>query len=107
MMLVIIERGIHCSISERGRQPKVLTCLSHSVEWKVTLNNKWISKDTKPDLVAAPGCYQPRVLRAQLEQVVCRKFPSNRCVWLADTSAVASITKRSQRDLVESLKKSR
>jgi hypothetical protein len=34
-----------------------LSCLHYLIKWKVTLNNKLISKDTKPNLVLAPRFY--------------------------------------------------
>ena len=34
-----------------------LTYLYYSIEWKVKVNDKIISKDIKPDLVLALACY--------------------------------------------------
>ena len=32
-------------------------CLRYSIEWKVTLNGKAISKDTEPEVSLDPSCY--------------------------------------------------
>jgi hypothetical protein len=34
-----------------------LSCIHYSIEWKVTLNGKLISKDTEQNLVLAPTFY--------------------------------------------------
>ena len=41
---------------------KPLSCLRYSIEWKVTLNGKAISKDIEPDVVLAPSYYWQLIL---------------------------------------------
>jgi hypothetical protein len=75
--------------------------LRYSIEWKVTLKGKAVSKDTEPDVVLAPGCYWRLVLQARLEELLQSKFPGNRRVRPDDTNVVVSVTERSQRDLTK------
>jgi hypothetical protein len=75
--------------------------LRYSIEWKVTLKGKAVSKDTEPDVVLAPGCYWRLVLQARLEELLQSKFPGNRRVSPDDTNVVVSVTERSQRDLIK------
>jgi hypothetical protein len=35
------------------------SCIHYTIEWKVTLNSKLISKDTEQNLVLAPRFYWP------------------------------------------------
>ncbi|CAG5189807.1 uncharacterized protein ALTATR162_LOCUS12088 [Alternaria atra] len=63
------------------------TCVHYSIEWKVTLNNKLLSKDTEPDLVLAPRFYWSLFLREKLERLLQKKLPP--------------MTERSKRDLTK------
>jgi hypothetical protein len=77
------------------------TCLHYSIEWKVTLNNKLLSKDTEPDLVLAPRFYWSLFLRNKLEKLLQKKLPPSKRVACEDTNVVVSVTERSQRDLTK------
>jgi hypothetical protein len=77
------------------------TCLHYSIEWKVTLNNKLISKDTEPDLVLAPRFYWSLFLRDKLDRLLQRKLSPSKRVTCDDTTVVVSVTDRSQRDLTK------
>jgi hypothetical protein len=33
------------------------TCVHYSIEWKLKLSNRYISKDTEPNIILAPGSY--------------------------------------------------
>ncbi|KAI1669263.1 hypothetical protein L13192_06722 [Pyrenophora tritici-repentis] len=77
------------------------TCLHYSIEWKVTLNNKFLSKDTEPDLVLAPRFYWSLFLREKLEKLLQKKLPPSKRVACEDTNVVVSVTERSKRDLTK------
>ncbi|CAN9251087.1 unnamed protein product [Alternaria alternata] len=77
------------------------TCLHYSIEWKVTLNNKLLSKDTEPDLVLAPRFYWSLFLREKLEKLLQKKLPPSKRVACEDTNVVVSVTERSKRDLTK------
>src|SRR5438045_3459980 len=61
------------------------SCIHYSIEWKVTVNNKPISKDTKQNLVLAPSFYWPVILRPKLEKLLHKKVLSNKRIMPADT----------------------
>ncbi|KAF3031308.1 hypothetical protein E8E12_000474 [Didymella heteroderae] len=77
------------------------TCLHYSIEWKVTLNNKVLSRDTEPDLVLAPRFYWSLFLRDKLEKLLQKKLPPSKRVACEDTNVVVSVTERSKRDLTK------
>ncbi len=76
------------------------TCIHYSIEWKVLLNNKLMSKDTEPNLVLTPRFYWSLFLRPKLEKFLQKKVPHRR-VACDDTSVVVSVTGRSERDLTK------
>lgn len=45
------------------------SCIHYSIEWKFTLNNRCISKDTEPDLVLAPGALCNKSLQSKLDKL--------------------------------------
>jgi hypothetical protein len=77
------------------------TCLHYSIEWKVTLNNKILAKDTEPDLVLAPRFYWSLFLRDKLEKLLQKKLPLSKRVACEDTNVVVPVTERSKRDLTK------
>jgi hypothetical protein len=48
--------------------------IHYSIEWKVTVNGKAISRDTEQDLVLAPGSYWDLFLRPKLEKLLHKKL---------------------------------
>lgn len=79
----------------------VPTRLRYSIEWKVTVNNKVVSKDTEQDVVLGPAVYWHMYLRSKVERLVSRKLPPSRKVEYDDTNVVASVNDRSERDLTK------
>jgi hypothetical protein len=80
---------------------EVPTCLHYSIEWKVSVNNKVISRDTEQDLVLAPIAYWHLYLKPKLDKVLRGKVAQNRYVRCDDTTVVASVAHRSERDLTK------
>jgi hypothetical protein len=78
-----------------------LSCIHYSIEWKVTLNGKLISKDMEQNLVLALTFYWPQFLKPKLEKLLCKKVSSNKRVTPDDTNVVVSVTDRSERDLTK------
>jgi hypothetical protein len=77
------------------------SCIHYLIEWKVTLNNKLITKDTEQDLVLAPNFYWSPFLRPKLEKLPRKKLSPNKRVRPDDTNVVVSVTERSERDLTK------
>jgi hypothetical protein len=76
-------------------------CIHYSIEWKVNVNNKVVSKDTEQNVVLAPDSFWNVILRPKLEKLLRRKVPHNRCVRSDDANVVVSVTERSERDLTK------
>ncbi|PGH30703.1 hypothetical protein GX50_06516 [[Emmonsia] crescens] len=68
------------------------TCIHYWIEWKVTLNNRTVVKDTEQDLVLAPGFYWRLFLQPKLKELLCCKYP-HRSIVSDDTSVVVSVTR--------------
>jgi hypothetical protein len=77
------------------------SCIHYSIEWRVTLNSKVVSKDTEQDLVLAPASYWQLFLQPKLGKLLRKKLPQNKCVRSDDTNVVVSVADRSQRDLTK------
>jgi hypothetical protein len=75
------------------------SCLHYSIEWKVSVNNESISNNTEQDLVLAPRVFWHMFLKSKLDKLLQRKVGQNRSIKCDDTSVVASVSDRSQRDL--------
>lgn len=73
-------------------------CIHYSIEWKVTLNNRTVAKDTEQDLVLAPRFHWRLFLQPKLKELLSRKYPHKE-IESDDTSVVVSVTRHSQRDL--------
>jgi hypothetical protein len=79
----------------------VPTCLHYSIEWKVSVNKKIISRDTEQDLVLAPTVYWHESLKPSLDELLQSKVAHNRPIRCDDTTVVASVNDRSERDLTK------
>lgn len=77
------------------------TCVHYSIEWKVALNGKQISKDTEPNLVLTPASYWQLSLRSCLDQLAEKKMGHINGVKADKTSVVVSVTSRSEHDLTK------
>ena len=82
-------------------EEEVPTCIYYSIEWKVAVNSKELSKDTERDLVLAPTAYWHMVLKPKLERLLRKKLPQNRHVRGDDTNVIVSVNHRSERDLIK------
>jgi hypothetical protein len=86
---------------ERPYDEERPTCIHYSIEWKLTINSKGVSKDTEQNLVLAPGAFWRTALCAKLEKLLHKKMPPNKSFKADDTNITVSVTDRSQRDLVK------
>jgi hypothetical protein len=77
------------------------TFIYYSIEWKLTVNNRGVSKDTEPNVAIALSPFWNTVLRPKLEKLVRQKLPVNKSFRAEDTNVTVSLTGRSERDLVK------
>jgi hypothetical protein len=75
--------------------------IHYSIEWKVTVNRKVVSRDIEQDLVLAPGSYWDLFLRPKLEKLLRKKLSHSKCVRPDDITVAISVTERSERDLIK------
>ncbi|CAG8428374.1 unnamed protein product [Penicillium salamii] len=68
-------------------------CIHYLIEWKITLNNRTVAKDTEQDLVLAPSFYWRLFLQPKLKELLIRKYP-HRKLESDDTSVVVSATRQ-------------
>ena len=80
---------------DNSYEEEVPTCIHYSIEWKVAVNSKELSKDTERDLVLAPTAYWHMVLKPKLERLLQKKLPQNRHVRGDDTNVIVSVNHRS------------
>lgn len=93
---------IHLVEEERGsgeQRPDGIK-YTYLVEWRVTLNQRVIAKDTEQDLSEPPSIFWPRIDQEALK-ILRSKIAHDRRVRPDDTNVVVSVNERSQRDLIK------
>jgi hypothetical protein len=75
--------------------------IHYSIEWKVTVNGKAISRDIEQDLVLAPGSYWDLFLQSKLEKLLYKKLSYSKCLRPDNTIVAITVTERSKRDLIK------
>jgi hypothetical protein len=75
--------------------------IQYTIEWKVTVNKKILSRDTEEDVALTPSAYWPMALKGKLEKLLEGKTPGKIMVKSDDTSIVVSVNDRPQRDLMK------
>ena len=61
----------------RAYDEQTPTCIHHLIEWRVTLDNWVVAKDTEQDLVLTPSAYWQKFLKERSDNLLHRKIPRN------------------------------
>ncbi|KAF4487555.1 hypothetical protein CGGC5_v005858 [Colletotrichum fructicola Nara gc5] len=77
------------------------THVPYVVEWKLTANNRTVTKDSEHNITIAPQAFWDRHLKEQVQEVLRRKLPPHKTFRPVDSDVVVSVTERTQRDLVK------
>jgi hypothetical protein len=72
------------------------TSIKNLIEWKVTLNNGVLARDTEQDLVLKPSLYWQQI-KEKAEQVVRWKKPCNNWVRADDTTNLSPTRRTDKR----------
>jgi hypothetical protein len=75
-------------------------CIHYQIEWRVTLNNRVVTKDTEQKLALPPSSYWEEINK-KAGSLSRRKIARDRRVRPDDTTIVVSVKDRSQRDLTK------
>lgn len=74
--------------------------IHYALEWKMTLNNRNVARQTEQDIALAPGDFWDHTLRPELERLV-EKTRSNKPCKADATTITMSVTDRSERDITK------
>ncbi|KAL7940201.1 hypothetical protein V8C42DRAFT_338230 [Trichoderma barbatum] len=74
--------------------------IHYELEWKLTVNNRQVAKQTEQDLVLAPGDFWNKTLMSRLDELVRKTQVNKQCAADA-TTIVMSVTKRSERNVTK------
>lgn len=94
------DSGFGITTTDDGHQ----SYIPYIIEWRITLNNRVLAKDTEQDLVSSPNSYSQEI-KEKAERILRQKVNRNRRVRLDDTAIVVSVNERSQRDLTKRFEK--
>lgn len=74
--------------------------MKYLIEWKVSLNKRFLAKNTEQDLILKPSTYWQQI-KEKAERIVQRKKSRNQRARSDDTIVTIAVDDHSQRDLTK------